>query len=95
LKGDPASDRAVPARAATGRAYVIGESGLTTALHGIGYILTEQEPEYVVLGETTTYCFDRIARAIRFVMAGARFIATNPDVYRPTWIRESIAAVEV
>src|SRR5579884_867247 len=66
-----------------GRAYVIGESGLTTALHDIGYILTEQEPEYVVLGETTTYSFESISRAIRFVAAGARFIATNPDVMGP------------
>src|SRR5216684_2969109 len=66
-----------------GRAYVIGESGLTTALHGIGYVLTDQEPEYVVLGETTAYSFDRITRAIRFVTAGARFIATNPDVMGP------------
>jgi NagD protein len=66
-----------------GRAYAIGESGLTTALHDIGYILTDQEPEYVVLGETTTYSFDRITRAIRFVSAGARFIATNPDVMGP------------
>ena len=66
-----------------GRAYAIGESGLTTALHDIGYVLTDQEPEYVVLGETTSYSFDRIARAIRFVMAGARFIATNPDTMGP------------
>jgi len=66
-----------------GRAYAIGESGLTTALHDIGYVLTDQEPEYVVLGETTTYSFDRITRAIRFVIAGARFIATNPDVMGP------------
>jgi len=66
-----------------GRAFVIGESGLTTALHDVGYILTDQEPEYVVLGETTAYSFDRITRAIRFVMAGARFIATNPDVMGP------------
>src|SRR5437868_13854558 len=66
-----------------GRAYVIGESGLTTALHDIGYILTDQQPEYVVLGETTAYSFDRITRAIRFVSAGARFIATNPDVMGP------------
>jgi NagD protein len=66
-----------------GRAFVIGESGLTTALHDIGYVLTDQEPEYVVLGETTTYSFERIAQAIRFVMAGARFIATNPDVMGP------------
>src|SRR6266567_3836388 len=66
-----------------GRAYVIGESGLTTALHDIGYVLTDQEPEYVVLGETTAYSFERITRAIRFVSAGARFIATNPDVMGP------------
>ncbi|HEX6484485.1 MAG TPA: HAD-IIA family hydrolase [Ktedonobacteraceae bacterium] len=67
----------------SGRAYVIGESGLTTALHEIGYILTDQEPEYVVLGETTAYSFERITRAIRFVSDGARFIATNPDVMGP------------
>ncbi|GCE45948.1 NagD protein [Thermosporothrix hazakensis] len=66
-----------------GRAYVIGESGLTTALHDIGYILTDQDPEYVVIGETTTYSFERISRAIRFVNAGARLIATNPDVMGP------------
>src|SRR5436190_4521870 len=66
-----------------GRAFAIGESELTTALHDTGYILTDQEPEYVVLGETTSYSFDRITRAIRFVSAGVRFIATNPDVMGP------------
>src|SRR6266702_7656555 len=59
-----------------GRAYAIGESGLTTALHDTGYILTDQEPEYVVLGETTSYSFDRITCAMGFVTAGSRFIAT-------------------
>jgi len=66
-----------------GRAYVIGKSGLTTALHDLGYVLTDQDPEYVVLGETTAYSFERITRAIRLVEAGARFIATNPDVMGP------------
>jgi NagD protein len=66
-----------------GRAFVIGESGLTTALHDVGYVITDQEPEYVVLGETTTYSFERITRGIRFVMGGSRFIATNPDVMGP------------
>ncbi len=66
-----------------GRAYAIGESGLTTALHDIGYVLTDQEPEYVVLGETMAYSFERITRAIRFVSAGARFLATNSDVIGP------------
>jgi NagD protein len=66
-----------------GSAYVIGEAGLTTALHDAGYIITDQDPEYVVLGETLSYSFERITQAMRFVAAGARFIATNPDVSGP------------
>ena len=65
-------------------AFAIGESGLTEALHEIGYVLTSANPEYVVLGETTFYNFERIAQAIRLVAAGARFIATNPDPNGPT-----------
>ncbi len=67
-----------------GSAFVIGESGLTTALHSAGYTLSEHEPDYVVLGETRTYSFERITRAIRLIVAGARFIATNPDNIGPT-----------
>lgn len=66
-----------------GSAYVVGESGLTTALHDIGYVITEHQPDYVVVGETTSYSFERITRASRLVAAGARFIATNPDVSGP------------
>ena len=67
-----------------GSAYVIGEAGLTTALHDIGYILTETRPDYVVLGETLSYSFVRLTQAIRLIREGARFIATNPDVIGPT-----------
>jgi NagD protein len=67
-----------------GSAFVIGESGLTTALHNVGYTLAEREPDYVVLGETRTYSFERITRAIRLIADGARFIATNPDPTGPT-----------
>jgi NagD protein len=67
-----------------GSAYVIGEAGLTTALHSVGYVLTESAPDYVILGETRTYSFEAITQAIRLVSAGARFIATNPDVTGPT-----------
>jgi NagD protein len=67
-----------------GSAFVIGESGLTTALHQAGYTLTERDPDYVVLGETRTYSFERIARAIRLIVSGSRFIATNPDPTGPT-----------
>jgi NagD protein len=67
-----------------GSAYVIGEAGLTTALHQAGYTLTDRDPDYVVLGETRTYSFERITRAIRLVGSGARFIATNPDPTGPS-----------
>ena len=67
-----------------GSAYVIGEAGLTTALHECGYTMTEREPDFVVLGETRTYSFERITAAIRLVAGGARFIATNPDPTGPS-----------
>ena len=67
-----------------GTAYVVGEAGLTTALHDIGYVMTDRNPDYVVLGETRTYSFEAITRAIRLIDAGARFIATNPDVSGPS-----------
>jgi NagD protein len=67
-----------------GSAFVIGEAGLTTALHEAGYTLTDRSPDYVVLGETRTYGFERITHAIRLVVAGARFIATNPDPVGPS-----------
>jgi NagD protein len=67
-----------------GSAYVIGEAGLTTAMHEIGYVLTDRAPDYVVLGETRTYSFEAITTAIRLLDAGARFIATNPDPTGPS-----------
>jgi NagD protein len=67
-----------------GSAYVIGEAGLTTALHQIGYVLTDLNPDYVVLGETRTYSFSQITQAIRLIEKGARFIATNPDAVGPS-----------
>jgi len=67
-----------------GTAYVIGEAGLTTALHEIGYVLGDLEPDYVVLGETRTYSFEAITKAIRLIDGGARFIATNPDPIGPS-----------
>ena len=67
-----------------GTAHVVGEAGLTTALHDVGYVLSEVDPDYVVLGETRTYSFEAITRAIRLIRGGARFIATNPDPIGPS-----------
>jgi NagD protein len=67
-----------------GSAYVVGEAGLTTAMHEVGYTLTEHDPDYVVIGETTSYSFGRIAKAVQLVAAGTRLIATNPDPIGPS-----------
>ena len=67
-----------------GSAYVLGEAGMTTALHEIGYIQTDVNPDYVVLGETRNFNFDNLTKAIRLINAGSRFIATNPDATGPS-----------
>ncbi|SLM94365.1 HAD-IIA family hydrolase [Brachybacterium nesterenkovii] len=66
-------------------AYVIGEAGLTSAMHEAGFVLADDDDvEFVVLGETRTYSFEAITRAIRLIGRGAKFIATNPDVTGPS-----------
>jgi len=68
-----------------GKAFVVGESGLTEAIHDIGYVITDVEPDYVVLGETLSYDFQLIKKAIRLIHdSHARFIATNPDPSGPS-----------
>lgn len=67
-----------------GTAYLIGESGLTQAIYDIGYIVTDSKPDYVVLGESTTLSLDAMTKAIRFILEGSHFIATNPDPTGPS-----------
>jgi len=66
-----------------GTAYVIGESGLTTLLHNIGYIISDSTPDYVVVGETHQYNFEQVKKAVRLILGGARFILTNHDPSSP------------
>ena len=67
-----------------GSAFVIGEAGTTTALHEAGFIMTDTNPDYVVVGETRNYSFEAITTAIRLIGEGARFIITNPDATGPS-----------
>ena len=67
-----------------GSAYVIGEAGLTTALHEAGYVLSDADPDYVILGETRSFSFEQLTKACRLILAGSRFICTNPDPTGPT-----------
>ncbi len=67
-----------------GSAFVIGEAGITTALHEAGFVMTDADPDFVVVGETRNYSFEAITKAIRLIGKGARFIATNPDATGPS-----------
>jgi NagD protein len=79
-----ATGRFLQSQHAGGKAFVIGESGLTEAVHNAGYVITDVNPDYVVLGETFAYNLDYITKAIRLILNGAHFIATNPDPTGPT-----------
>ena len=60
-------------------AYVIGEAALTKAMYDQGIYMNDVNPDYVVLGETRTYCFEKIEKAIELVNKGAKLIGANPD----------------
>ncbi len=66
-----------------GSAYVIGGAGLMNALYDVGYTLTERNPDYVVVGDTRSYDYEKIERAVRLVLGGAKFVATNLDLTGP------------
>lgn len=67
-----------------GSAYVIGEAGLVGAIYNAGFSMNDVSPDYVVVGETTSYSYEKIVRAIRLVNAGAKLIGTNPDLTGPS-----------
>jgi NagD protein len=67
-----------------GSAYVIGEAGLTNALYQEGFSMNDVNPDYVVVGDTRTYSFERVERAVQLVLGGARLIGTNPDLTGPS-----------
>lgn len=69
---------------ADGTAFVIGESGLTTLLHNAGIVITDLQPDYVIVGETNFYNYELVKKAVRLIVGGARFILTNPDPNGPS-----------
>ncbi len=65
-------------------AYVIGEAALSKALYDREIYMNDINPDYVVVGETRTYSFEKIEKAIALVNKGAKLIGTNPDTTGPT-----------
>lgn len=66
-----------------GSAYIIGEAGLINALYNVGYTMNNIDPDYVVMGESRTYSYEKIEHAVNLVIKGAKLIGTNPDVSGP------------
>ena len=67
-----------------GSVYVIGEPGLTYALYEAGFSMNDVNPDYVVFGETRSLSYEKIERAVRLVMNGAKLIGTNSDLTGPS-----------
>ena len=66
-----------------GSAFIIGDAGLIHALYSVGYTVNNVNPDYVVVGDTHSYNFEKIELAINLVIRGAKLIGTNPDVSGP------------
>lgn len=66
-----------------GSAYIIGEAGLINALYNVGYTMNNVDPDYVVMGESKSYSYERIEKAVNLVLNGAKLIGTNPDTTGP------------
>lgn len=67
-----------------GSVYVIGETGLINAIYNAGFSMNEINPDYVIVGETRTYNYEKIEHAVHLVRNGAKLIGTNPDLTGPT-----------
>ncbi len=79
-----ATARYLASKKPNGTAYVIGENGMTAALHQNGYTVVDDEPDFVVVAEGRTINFEMIEKAVRLVANGASLIATNLDTVCPT-----------
>lgn len=53
------------------------------ALYDAGITIDDVSPDYVVVGETNTYGYEHILRAMNLVNKGAKLIATNTDITGP------------
>ena len=66
-----------------GSAFIIGDAGLIHAMYSVGYTVNNVNPDYVVVGDTHSYNFEKIEQAVNLVLKGAKLIGTNPDISGP------------
>lgn len=66
-----------------GSAFIIGDAGLIHALYSVGYSVNNVNPDYVVVGDTHSYNFEKVEIAVNLVIRGAKLIGTNSDISGP------------
>lgn len=70
-------------RKPTPKAYVIGGAGLMNELYNVGFSISESNPDYVIVAKSSSFGFEQLKKAVRFIDQGAKFIGTNPDMIDP------------
>ena len=66
------------------RVYVVGTSALENEFIERGFILTEDMPDFAVLGFDTTLTYAKLWTLCNLVRSGVSYIATHPDYNCPT-----------
>ncbi|MDQ7988805.1 MAG: HAD-IIA family hydrolase [Candidatus Dactylopiibacterium sp.] len=64
-------------------AYVVGGGGLINELYNVGFSISESSPDYVVVAKSSSFSYEQLKKAVRFIDQGAKFIGTNPDMIDP------------
>jgi len=71
------------------RVYCIGGLGLKLELQKSGMVLIDgpfgsSPPDFLVVGKTDEFHFSHMRLGVQAILAGAKFIGTNPDVLDPS-----------
>jgi HAD superfamily hydrolase (TIGR01457 family) len=64
--------------------YVVGTPALEGTFESFGFELTDEQPDFVVLGFDTTLTYEKLWRLCDLLRVGITYIATHPDLNCPT-----------
>ena len=64
--------------------FVLGTPSFENELKKLGFVLTPESPDCVVLGFDKTLCYRKLEIATLLIRAGVPFVATHPDKVCPT-----------
>lgn len=65
------------------RCLIVASGGLRRFAFSLGLIPVQSDAEVVILGRDTDFNYEKLARSVNEVRAGATLIAANPDLTHP------------